>query len=184
RRRLSGASRSRTAKGRDSACGLKTSLFFDSSSLIVSKNIPVSLSREFRCKPLICSRTSAQTRTKRADYGNSIFFSLLAGNLDSETGSTSTASSTTQSCLRRDFLTAAENAANWRIHYPRCCLHRDCRRAGRRFWSVSLWASEFRFLGKRRPVGLETGSNGAIRARSDRARDIGATIREGVRKDE
>jgi len=79
---------------------------------------------------------------------SSLYFSLLWGNSCHKTGSTATASATTQSCLSRDFLTAAENAANWRIHYPRCCLHRDYRRAGRRFWSVSSLGLGIPFPGK------------------------------------
>src|SRR6266478_5134564 len=41
---------------------------------------------------------------------NSLLFSLLSGNLDVETGSIRTASATTHSCAKRDFLLFAEYA--------------------------------------------------------------------------
>jgi hypothetical protein len=49
---------------------------------------------------------------------NSLFFSLLAGNSRTKTGSHATACATTQSCMRGDFLTGSKNATYWRIYYP------------------------------------------------------------------
>jgi hypothetical protein len=62
---------------------------------VSSQKFPVPLSREFGSKsPKIIGRMRSSETQAGSNLKNSLFFSLLAGNLDAETGSTVTASAT------------------------------------------------------------------------------------------
>jgi hypothetical protein len=64
----------------------------------IARKFPVLLRREFGRKPLILRpNNSGPSTTEARNWQNSLFFSLLAGNSDAETGSTVTASATTHS---------------------------------------------------------------------------------------
>jgi hypothetical protein len=65
---------------------------------VLFKKFPVPLSREFGSKTSeIIVRMGCFKPRSRPKFKNSLFFSLLAGNLVVETGSTATASATTHS---------------------------------------------------------------------------------------
>jgi hypothetical protein len=71
---------------------------------VLCKKFPVPLRREFRGKaPKSLGFAGGLMREVAPKLKNSLFFSLLAGNLDAETGSTTTASATTHSGARDGF---------------------------------------------------------------------------------
>ena len=100
-----------------------------------------------------------------------------------ETGSTRTASATTQSCVSGDFLAATEFRATGGLFRPRCCLRGDGWGLEGELAGLSLGLG-IPFPGKTETGWRVTGSNVATTARSDRVRGIGATIQEEVRKGE
>jgi hypothetical protein len=74
-------------------------------SLFGHRKFPVQLHREIGHKSLIYPKTFAPScHSEVLILRISLLFSLLAGNRDAETGSTATASATTQSHTNRDFL--------------------------------------------------------------------------------
>ena len=79
---------------------------------VLPQKFPVPLRREFGAKaPEIIGLMGSLMCEAGLNLKNSLFFSLLAGNLGVETGSTMTVSATTHSFERRDFPETAKSPA-------------------------------------------------------------------------
>jgi hypothetical protein len=84
--------------------GSCNSLFFEFNSPVRPEKFPVPVCREFGFKRLnFIAESPAKIADSDQNRQNSLLFSLLAGNFVAETGSTVTASATTQSCANGDF---------------------------------------------------------------------------------
>ena len=88
----------------------RLSLFACGKFPVPQKIFPVRTSREFHSKPAESLRELSNAGCESGqNWQNSLLISLLAGNSTCETGSTATASATTQSCTNGDFPVQCES---------------------------------------------------------------------------
>src|SRR6516165_652447 len=109
----------------------RLSLFACGKFPVLQNIFPVRTSREFHSKPAESLREPCNAgREQRQNWQNSLLISLLAGNSTCETGSTATASATTQSCTNGDFPVQCESpriSGDLCTHFISAICRLDCR---------------------------------------------------------